>query len=46
MKFSEAIVNNKHHNIEWINNLRLISMFAVIVLHTASPLLFGYKNVL
>jgi surface polysaccharide O-acyltransferase-like enzyme len=45
MKFSEAIVNNKDHNIEWINNLRLISMFAVIVLHTASPLLFGYKNV-
>jgi surface polysaccharide O-acyltransferase-like enzyme len=45
MKFSEAVVNNKDHNIEWINNLRLISMFAVIVLHTASPLLFGYKSV-
>jgi len=45
MKFSEAVVNNKHHNIEWINNLRLISMFAVIVLHTASPLLFAYKSV-
>jgi surface polysaccharide O-acyltransferase-like enzyme len=45
MKFSEAVVNNKDHNIEWINNLRLISMFAVIVLHTASPLLFAYKSV-
>lgn len=28
----------------WVNNLRLIAMFAVVVLHTASPLLFGYKT--
>jgi surface polysaccharide O-acyltransferase-like enzyme len=29
--------------LNWINNLRLIAMFAVVVLHTASPLLFNYK---
>ncbi|WP_184550310.1 acyltransferase [Mucilaginibacter sp. FT3.2] len=44
MKFSEAIINNKDHNINWINNLRLISMLAVVVLHTASPLLFAIKG--
>lgn len=31
-------------NIAWINNLRLIAMLAVVVLHTASPLLFNYKT--
>jgi surface polysaccharide O-acyltransferase-like enzyme len=45
MKFSEEVVRNKQQNITWINNLRLISMFAVVVLHTASPLIFQYKTV-
>lgn len=45
MKFSEEVIRNKEQNITWINNLRLLSMFAVIVLHTASPLLFQYKTV-
>jgi surface polysaccharide O-acyltransferase-like enzyme len=44
MKFSEAGRAHQEQNIDWINNLRLISMFAVIVLHTASPLLFAYKG--
>jgi surface polysaccharide O-acyltransferase-like enzyme len=45
MKFSDAVIRNKEHNITWINNLRLLSMFAVVILHTASPLLFQYKTV-
>jgi surface polysaccharide O-acyltransferase-like enzyme len=44
MKFSEVVLQHKEQNINWINNLRLIAMFAVIVLHTASPLLFAYKG--
>ncbi|RWY53883.1 acyltransferase [Mucilaginibacter gilvus] len=30
--------------LSWISNLRLIAMLAVVVLHTASPLLFNYKT--
>ncbi|MEO7215761.1 acyltransferase family protein [Mucilaginibacter sp.] len=45
MKFSETIHAAKSKNVSWINNLRLIGMFAVVVLHTASPLLFNYKTV-
>ncbi|HEY4198709.1 MAG TPA: acyltransferase family protein, partial [Mucilaginibacter sp.] len=30
--------------LEWINNLKVISLFAVIVLHTASPLLMDFKK--
>ena len=44
MKFSETIIRDKEQNITWINNLRLIAMFAVIILHTASPLLFQFKG--
>lgn len=44
MKFSETIIRDNKQNITWINNLRLIAMFAVIVLHTASPLLFLYNS--
>jgi surface polysaccharide O-acyltransferase-like enzyme len=44
MKFSETIIQDDKQNITWINNLRLIAMFAVIVLHTASPLLFLYNS--
>jgi surface polysaccharide O-acyltransferase-like enzyme len=43
MKFSETIPS-QIQNISWINNLRLLAMFAVVVLHTASPLLFNYKT--
>ncbi|MCO5936439.1 acyltransferase family protein [Mucilaginibacter sp. RB4R14] len=44
MKFSDSITQSGTQNISWINNLRLIAMFAVIVLHTASPLLFKYAD--
>jgi len=30
--------------LEWVNNLRVIALFAVIVLHTASLLLMDYKK--
>lgn len=43
MKFSETIPLNDQ-NISWINNLRLIAMFAVVVLHTASPLLSNFTG--
>jgi surface polysaccharide O-acyltransferase-like enzyme len=35
---------SKPQTLEWINNLKVISLFAVIVLHTASPLLMDFKN--
>jgi surface polysaccharide O-acyltransferase-like enzyme len=35
----------KHHNIDWINNLRLIALYAVIVLHTSAVLLAQYGKV-
>ena len=35
----------KHNYINWIHNLRLIALFAVIVLHTTSPLLSRYNEV-
>ncbi|GGH06643.1 acyltransferase [Mucilaginibacter phyllosphaerae] len=44
MKFSDGISQSGTQNICWINNLRLVAMFAVIVLHTASPLLFKYDS--
>jgi surface polysaccharide O-acyltransferase-like enzyme len=44
MKFSQTISPGNHQNINWVNNLRLIAMFAVVVLHTASPLLFRIKD--
>lgn len=31
--------------LNWINNLRIIALFAVIVLHTSSPLLGGFGKV-
>ncbi len=32
-------------NIDWINNLRLIALYAVIILHCSSPLLMQYGKV-
>lgn len=34
----------KTENLDWINNLRLIALFAVIVLHTTSPVLETYNK--
>jgi surface polysaccharide O-acyltransferase-like enzyme len=35
----------KSENIDWISNLRLIALYAVIVLHCSSPLLMQYGKV-
>jgi len=35
----------KSQNIDWISNLRLIALYAVIILHCTSPLLMGYGKV-
>jgi surface polysaccharide O-acyltransferase-like enzyme len=32
-------------NIDWISNLRLIALYAVIILHCSAPLLMGYGKV-
>ncbi|WP_374949447.1 acyltransferase [Mucilaginibacter sp.] len=45
MKFSDTIVQDSNVSITWITNLRLLAMFAVVVLHTASPLLMNYNGV-
>src|ERR1039457_3873496 len=37
--------NAKPQNIDWINNLRLIALYAVIILHCSSPLLMQYGKV-
>lgn len=39
-----AVTTTKPQTFEWINNLKVISIFAVIVLHTASPLLMDFKK--
>jgi surface polysaccharide O-acyltransferase-like enzyme len=35
---------SKPNNLDWINNLRLIALFAVIVLHTTSPVMELYNK--
>ncbi|WP_157543840.1 acyltransferase [Mucilaginibacter paludis] len=35
---------SKPQNLDWINNLRLIALFAVVVLHTTSPVLELYNK--
>ena len=35
---------NKPQQFDWINNLRIIALFAVIVLHTTSPVLETYNK--
>jgi len=35
----------KHQHIDWINNLRFIALYAVIMLHTSAVLLAQYGNV-
>jgi surface polysaccharide O-acyltransferase-like enzyme len=37
-------IATKPQTLEWINNLKVIALFAVIVLHTASPLLMDFKK--
>ncbi|HZX57095.1 MAG TPA: acyltransferase family protein [Mucilaginibacter sp.] len=42
---SSDTIAQKPLTINWISNLRVIALFMVIVLHTASPLLMGFGNV-
>ena len=35
----------KPENIDWISNLRLMALYAVIILHCTAPLLMGYGKV-
>jgi surface polysaccharide O-acyltransferase-like enzyme len=37
-------VTTRHQNFEWIDNLKVVSLFAVVILHTASPLLMDFKH--
>ena len=37
-------VTAKHQTFEWIDNLKVVSLFAVVILHTASPLLMDFKH--
>ena len=37
--------DNKPQQLDWINNLRIIAMFMVVVLHTSSPLIMLYGKV-
>ena len=39
------LTENKPPQLDWINNLRIVAMFAVVVLHTASPLIMQYGKI-
>jgi len=36
---------NKPQQLDWINNLRVLAMFLVVILHTTSPMLMAYGKV-
>jgi surface polysaccharide O-acyltransferase-like enzyme len=37
--------HHKHLQLDWVNNLRVLAMFMVVIIHTASPLIMGYGRV-
>ena len=37
--------HHQHKNLDWINNLRVLAMFFVVIIHTSSPLIMGYGHV-
>lgn len=37
-------VTTRYPTFEWIDNLKVVSLFAVVILHTASPLLMDFKH--
>lgn len=39
------VSHHKHKNLDWINNLRVLAMFMVVIIHTSSPLIMGYGRV-
>lgn len=45
MKNPDRQPNNQSQPLGWVNNLRLIALFAVVILHCSSPLLGGYGKV-
>jgi surface polysaccharide O-acyltransferase-like enzyme len=45
MQASAQIPSQQTQQLNWVNNLRVIALFAVIVLHASSPLLGGYGKV-
>ena len=38
--------HHKHQNLDWINNLRVVAMLMVVIIHTSSPVIMGYGHVL
>lgn len=42
---NEAVPHQKYHLFDWINNLRVIAMFLVVILHTTSPMLMSFGKV-
>jgi surface polysaccharide O-acyltransferase-like enzyme len=39
------IPQNKTQSLDWINSLRVLAMFMVVIIHTSSPLIMGYGRV-
>ena len=37
-------ITARHQTFEWIDNLKVVSLFAVVILHTTSPLLMDFKH--
>ena len=37
--------DNKPQQLDWINNLRIIAMYMVVIVHTSSPLIMQYGKV-
>ena len=37
-------ITTRSQTFEWIDNLKVVSLFAVVILHTASPLLMDFKK--
>jgi len=42
---NEIISHHKYYQLDWVNNLRVIAMFLVVILHTTSPMLMAFGKV-
>lgn len=42
-----TLADNQHkpQNLDWVNSLRVLAMFMVVIIHTSSPLIMGYGRV-
>lgn len=45
MSDTSSLSHQKTHQLDWINNLRILAMFLVVILHTTSPMLMAYGKV-